>query len=146
MHTSIPHTTDVGNVELTSLRQLSYLYQLSLDSIVNIKNVVAKQPLPIFALIRNGWLDRNVPPLLSTKAYVSTQAPNGASRAVGTHHGPTRIHLADYSLRHRRNGNSSPHLPPALVLSDDCGPPGAVGGWAPPNNECHVGWNDTPRP
>ena len=23
---------------------------------------------------------------------VSTQAPNGASRAVGTHHGPTRIH------------------------------------------------------
>ena len=28
---------------------------------------------------------------------------------------------------------SSPHLPPpALVLSDDCGPPGAVGGWAPP--------------
>ena len=28
---------------------------------------------------------------------------------------------------------SSPHLPPpALVLKDDCGPPGAVGGWAPP--------------
>ena len=28
---------------------------------------------------------------------------------------------------------SSPHLPPpALVLSDDCGPPGAVGAWAPP--------------
>ena len=28
---------------------------------------------------------------------------------------------------------SSPHLPPpALVLSDDCGSPGAVGGWAPP--------------
>ena len=23
---------------------------------------------------------------------VSTQAPNGARRAVGTHHGPTRIH------------------------------------------------------
>ena len=23
---------------------------------------------------------------------VSTQAPNGASRAVGTHYGPTRIH------------------------------------------------------
>ena len=28
---------------------------------------------------------------------------------------------------------SSPQLPPpALVLSDDCGPPGAVGAWAPP--------------
>ena len=37
---------------------------------------------------------------------VSTQAPNGASRAVGTHHGPTRIHLADYSLRHRRDYNA----------------------------------------
>ena len=24
----------------------------------------------------------------------------------GTHHGPTRRHLADYSLRHRRDGNA----------------------------------------
>ena len=40
------------------------------------------------------------------EASVSTQAPNGASRAVGTHHGPTRIHVADYSLRHRRDGNT----------------------------------------
>ena len=37
---------------------------------------------------------------------VSTQAPNGASRAVGTHHRPTRIHMADYSLRDRRDGNA----------------------------------------
>ena len=37
---------------------------------------------------------------------VSTQAPNGACRAVGTHHGPTQIHLADYSLRHRREGSA----------------------------------------
>ena len=36
----------------------------------------------------------------------ATQAPNGASRAVGTHHGPTQIHLADYSPRHRRDGNA----------------------------------------
>ena len=27
-------------------------------------------------------------------------------RAVGTHHGPTQTHLADYSLRHRRDGNT----------------------------------------
>ena len=27
---------------------------------------------------------------------------------------------------------SSPQPPPALVRSDDCGPPGAVGAWAPP--------------
>ena len=32
--------------------------------------------------------------------------PNGASRAIGTHYGPTRIHVADYSLRHRRDGNA----------------------------------------
>ena len=41
-----------------------------------------------------------------SEELVSTQVPNGASRAVGTHHGPTRIHLADYSLRHRRDGNA----------------------------------------
>ena len=35
---------------------------------------------------------------------VSSQATDGASRAVGTHHGPTRIHLADYNLLHRRDG------------------------------------------
>ena len=28
------------------------------------------------------------------------------SRAVGTHYGPTRIHLADYILRHRRDGSA----------------------------------------
>ena len=28
------------------------------------------------------------------------------SQAVGTHDGPTRIHVADYSLRHRRDGNA----------------------------------------
>ena len=37
---------------------------------------------------------------------VSSQATYGARRAVGTHHWPTRIHLADYSLRHRRDGNA----------------------------------------
>ena len=41
---------------------------------------------------------------------VSTQAPNAsaANRAVGTHHrdGPTQIPVADYSLRHRRDGNA----------------------------------------
>ena len=70
---------------------------------------------------------------------VSTQAPNGASRAVGTHHGPTRIHMADYRLRHRRDGNAGTTIlyHPRIYRcqhssSDDCGPPGAVGGWAPP--------------
>ena len=39
---------------------------------------------------------------------------------------------------------SSPHLPPPeLVLSDDCGPPGAVGGWAPP--PLPLGPQDLPR-
>ena len=37
---------------------------------------------------------------------VSSQATDGARRAVRTHHGPTRIHLADYSLCHRRDGNA----------------------------------------
>ena len=32
---------------------------------------------------------------------VSTQAPNGARRAVGTHYGPTRIHRADHATRVR---------------------------------------------
>ena len=40
------------------------------------------------------------------QVIVSTQAPNGASRAVGTHHWPTRIHVAAYRLRHRRDGNA----------------------------------------
>jgi hypothetical protein len=42
----------------------------------------------------------------SFNVNVSSQATDGARRAVGTHHGPTRIHLADYSLRHRRDGNA----------------------------------------
>ena len=37
---------------------------------------------------------------------VSSQATDGAGRTVGTHRGPTRIHLADYSLRQRRDGNA----------------------------------------
>ena len=37
---------------------------------------------------------------------VSSQATDGARRAVGTHHGPTRTHLADHSVRHRRDGNA----------------------------------------
>ena len=85
------------------------------------------------------------------RVTVSSQATDGARRAVGTHHGPTQIHLADYSLRHRRDGNagttillSSPQLPPpALVLRDDCGPPGAGGGWAPPSHR--PGPQDLPR-
>jgi hypothetical protein len=58
-------------------------------------------------------------------------------RAVGTHYGPTRIHQADYSPRHRRDGRagttillSSPHLPPGRAASrSDYGPDGAVGVW-----------------
>ena len=84
---------------------------------------------------------------------VSTQATDGASRAVGTHHGPTRIHMADYSLRHRRDGNAGttilyhlrncrrPHSSSVLTagrrellehghrdLPRDYGPDGAAGG------------------
>ena len=58
-------------------------------------------------------------------------------RAVGTHYGPTRIHQADYSPRHRRDGRagttillSSPHLPPGRAASrSDYGPDGAAGVW-----------------
>ena len=78
-------------------------------------------------------------PRLARPKGVSPYATYGARRAVWTHYGPTWIHLADYSLRHRRDGSagttillSSPHQPPpALVLSDDCGPPGAVGAAGP---------------
>ena len=76
---------------------------------------------------------------------VSSKAPDGARRAVGTHHGPTRIHMAESGRLQptpsegRQSWHydtlSSPHLPPpALVLKDDCWPPGAVTcwGWAPP--------------
>ena len=45
-------------------------------------------------------------PDLPARKGVSSQATDGARRAVGTHHGPTRIHLADYSLRQRRDGNA----------------------------------------
>ena len=44
--------------------------------------------------------------LATPRRDVSSQATYGARRAVGTHHGPTRIHLADYSLCHRRDGNA----------------------------------------
>ena len=74
---------------------------------------------------------------LMAKQDVSTRAPNGASRAVGTHHGPTRIRLQATPSEGRYSWHydtlSSPHLPPpALALRDVSGPPGAVGGWAPP--------------
>ena len=36
-----------------------------------------------------------------------SQATDRARRAVWTHHGPIRTHLADYSLRQRRDGNAS---------------------------------------
>ena len=68
---------------------------------------------------------------------VSTHAPNGASRAVGTHHGPTRIRLqatpSEGRYRWHYDTLSSPRLPPpALALRDVGGPQGAAGGWAPP--------------
>ena len=50
-----------------------------------------------------------LPRLARPKGCFDTSAdspPNGASRAVGTHHGPTRIHVADYSRRHWRDGNA----------------------------------------
>ena len=58
-------------------------------------------------------------------------------RAVGTHYGPTRIHQADYSPRHRRDCRagttillSSPHLPPGRAASrSDYGPDCAAGVW-----------------
>ena len=51
----------MGKNGLTSYARSSYLFQRSLDSDANIKIVVAEQPLPIIALIGNGWLDGNVP-------------------------------------------------------------------------------------
>ena len=56
----------------------------------------------------------------------------------GRTHGPTRIHLADYSLRHRRDGNAGttilyhfriclrPHSSSVMTAGR------RVGGWAPP--------------
>ena len=38
--------------------------------------------------------------------HVSPYATYGARRAVGMHYGPTRIHWADYSLHHRRDGSA----------------------------------------
>jgi hypothetical protein len=40
---------------------------------------------------------------VKTACIVSPYATYGARRAVGTHYGQTRIHWADYSLRHRRD-------------------------------------------
>ena len=40
------------------------------------------------------------PTLKQLEDAVSSQATYGARRAVGTHDGPSEIHLADYSLRH----------------------------------------------
>ena len=46
---------------------------------------------------------------------VSTQAPNGARRAVGTHYGPTRIHRADNATR-VRGPHYEPDYGPSHVL------------------------------
>ena len=57
-----------------------------------------------------------------------------------------RLHLAPLEGRQRLHYDtlSSPHQPPpALVLSDDCGPAGAVGAWAPP--PLPPGLQDLPR-
>ena len=42
---------------------------------------------------------------------------DGASRALGAHHGPTRIHFTDYSLRHRRDGNAGTTILYHLCIS-----------------------------
>ena len=44
-------------------------------------------------------------PNMATQS-VSPYATYGAGRAVGTHYAPTRIHWADYSLCHRRDGSA----------------------------------------
>ena len=46
---------------------------------------------------------------------VSTRAPNGASRAVGTHHEPTRIHRAEHATR-VRGPHYEPDYGPSHVL------------------------------
>ena len=68
---------------------------------------------------------------------VSSQATYGARRAVWTHHGPTRIHLADYSLRHQMDGSSGTTILYHLSIyrrphSSSVMQPGAIGAWAPP--------------
>ena len=58
---------------------------------------------------RAGRSSRRMDPAVAAagdRVTVSSQATDGARRAVGTHHRPTWIHLADYSLRHRRDCNA----------------------------------------
>ena len=45
-------------------------------------------------------------PRLAARRGVTPYTTYGARRAVGTHYGPTQIHLADYSLRHQRDGSA----------------------------------------
>ena len=60
------------------------------------------------ALLRRmlNWEQRRAVALLVDSDTVTPYATYGARRAVGTHYGPTRIHQASYSLRHRRDGNA----------------------------------------
>ena len=87
---------------------------------------------------------------------VSTRAPNEASRAVGTHYGPTRIHgptgayaIGGTATLAQRCSIISARLPPALFLRDDCGPPGLLGmgtaaasaGAVGPSQGLRAGWS-----
>ncbi len=61
-------------------------------------------------------------------------------RAVGTHYGPTRMHQAGFSPRHRRDGRAgttilllvSAFFDRTKALISDYGPAGAAGTWATP--------------
>ena len=44
----------------------------------------------------------------------------------------TAYAIGETAMRHYDTLSSLHLRPPALVLRDDCGPQGAVGGWAPP--------------
>ena len=81
------------------------------------------------------------------RLVVSSQANDGARRAVGTHHGPTWPTTA-YAI----GGTAALALRYSIIsalaaartrLRDDCWPPGAVGVWAPPPHP--PGPQDLPR-
>ena len=78
-------------------------------------------------------------PRLARPKGVSPYATYGARRAVGTHYGDSdtlgllQPTPSEGRQRWHYNTISSPHLPPSpFTISDDYGPPGDVGAWAPP--------------
>ena len=79
----------------TSYARSSYLFQRSLDSNVNIEIVVAEQPPPIISLIRNCWLEGNIPPIYLRNLILPVARRQYCNLA------PSPVHQTDASSRSR---------------------------------------------